>query len=326
MKLMFTTRFIEYNSLGFNETNQEENMNKLLKGILAALMVTSLAACSSGNPEGSGESGLPENYVTIQINTEGLGAIAVDTEGKTPEIDKEYPSSSIVQNVESGTTLGMIAEGREGFKFSRWTKDGADFSTDAVITVTADADVEYIAVFQLDTGYDGEAITDIKDAKVIGDILALPSLGNACFMDKYVTAFELNGTAYRVIAEISEDLAEQIFNIDFSDPDHNKIENELVKDLAITKVEKLEDVIPSDDEIAQFKGKTGAELLDAGWLLYGHDNEEHFFYADYGVGQYQVFYEGKPDTTTDDLDEMFKPMTVTEINYIGIGDFSGGLN
>jgi hypothetical protein len=44
------------------------------------------------------------------------------------------------------------------------------------------------------------------------------------------------------------------------------------------------------------------------------------------VTPYQVFYEGKPDTTTDDLDEMFKPMTVTEINYIGIGDFSGGLN
>lgn len=301
-------------------------MNKLLKGMLAALMVTSLAACSSGKPEGSGDSGMPEDYVTIQVNTEGLGFIAVAEEGEEAKIDTENPISSSFMNVEKGSVLAMKAEGREGYKFSRWTKDGENFSADAEITVTADADAEYIAVFHFDSGYDGETITDIKDAKVLGDILALPSLGNAYYADKkFVRAFELNGTAYRVIAEISEDLAEQIFDIDFSDPDHTKIENELVKDLAITKIEKLEDIVPPDDEIAQFKGKTGADLLDAGWMLYGHDNEEHFFYADYGVGQYQVFYEGKPDTTTDDLDEIFRPLTVAEINYTGIGDFSAGL-
>ncbi len=300
-------------------------MNKLLKGMLAALMVTSLAACSSGKPEGSGDSGLPEDYVTIQVNTEGLGIIAVAEEGEEAKIDQENPISSSFMNVEKGSVLAMNAEGREGYKFSRWTKDGENFSADAEITVTADADAEYIAVFHLDSGYDGEAITDIKDAKVIGDILALPSLGNACYADKYVTAFELNGTAYRVIAEISEDLAEQIFNIDFSDPDHNKIENELVKDLAITRVEKLEDIIPSDDEIAQFRGKTGADLVDAGFTFDSFYADEHYFEGNYGVGYYRVFYEGKPDTSLDDLNEMISPLTIVSIDYQGIGDFAAGL-
>ena len=321
LKLMFTDGLIEYNCFGFNEI-QEELMNKLLKGILAALMVTSLAACSSEKKEEATTGG---SLVTIQVNTEGMGIIAVNSEGKEPEIDKENMLTQIVTHVAEGATLGMNAEGREGWKFSKWTKDGEDFSKDALITVTADADAEYVAVFVVDSGWDGEPVSDISDAKVLSDVFGAEPMGSIAFEERYIWAFVLNGTHYRAVADIDPDLAHQIWDLDYEDPDHNKKEMDLLKDIEIKTIENLDEMIAGEDEIAQFAGKTGADLVDAGFTFDTFYADEHYFEGNYGVGYYRVFYEGKPDTSLDDLNEMISPLTIVSIDYQGIGDFAAGL-
>ena len=92
---------------------------------------------------------VPEFAMTLKINTEGLGQIAYAPEGEAPEFDDEYPAQSAVQNLEAAATFVLGAKAEDGWKFVKWTKDGADFSTDEQITVEVTEDVEYIAVFDL---------------------------------------------------------------------------------------------------------------------------------------------------------------------------------
>ena len=297
-------------------------MNKLLKGMLAALMVTSLAACTS---EKQNESGTGGSLVTIQVNTEGMGIIAVDSEGKEPEIDTENMLTQIVTHVAEGASLGMNAEGREGWKFAKWTKDGEDFSKDALITVTADADAEYVAVFVVDSGWDGEPVSDISEAKVLGDVFGAELMGNITYENSVVWAFVLNGTHYRAIADIDPDLAQQIWDLDYEDPDHGKKEMDLLKDIEIKTIDNLDEMVAGEDEIAQFAGKTGADLVAAGFTFDTFYADHHYFEGNYGVGYYRVSYEGEADTALDELDEMIKPLTVVSIEYIDISDFSAGL-
>jgi hypothetical protein len=94
-------------------------------------------------------------------------------EGEEIVWDENFPTTSIGQNVEKGTKHTLAAKAGEDYKFIKWTKDGADFSTDETTVITADEKTEYVAVFMYDNGWDGEAVTDINDATVIGDVLVV---------------------------------------------------------------------------------------------------------------------------------------------------------
>ena len=88
--------------------------------------------------------------VIVNINTEGLGYIAFAPEGEKLQFDEEYPAQSAQLNLEGPETYQLAAKADEGWKFVKWTKDGADYSTDEQITVAfTEEHVEYIAVFDI---------------------------------------------------------------------------------------------------------------------------------------------------------------------------------
>ena len=91
----------------------------------------------------------PDATVIVNINTEGMGQIAYAKEGEALAFDDEFPAQSAQLNLEGPETYQLAAKADEGWEFVKWTRDGADYSTDAQITVEfTEEHVEFIAVFE----------------------------------------------------------------------------------------------------------------------------------------------------------------------------------
>ena len=96
---------------------------------------------------------IPEAKIFVTVNTEGMGNI--DTaEGETaPVIDTEYPYQSAQLNLAEPTVYTFLAWPKAGNLFVKWTKNGADFSTEPQITVTLDESADFVAVFEDDADW-----------------------------------------------------------------------------------------------------------------------------------------------------------------------------
>jgi hypothetical protein len=260
-----------------------------------------------------------EETVTIQVNTEGSGQIAVSDNGEVPAFAPE-PIQSHVSNVAPGTELILAAQPEDDYLFAKWTKDGEDYSREDTIEITADADTEYIAVFMLSTGWQGEAVSDIKDAETIGDVLALGSRGEAYGDDYYLYAFELNGTVYQTIAELTPELSGSLFELDFSDPEYERKKNEIVAPLEIKEIINVSEKIPSESDTQKYAGKTFGELTDEGFWISGWNTLDNTAVLGNQYFSYEASFEGKFDESFDEEDLL--PLTVKSIRCTGIGDAS----
>jgi len=129
-------------------------MKKLFYLLLTVILITGLTACGSSQDTSGGESAdaaAEESYeviATLQINTDGMGTIAYGLEGEDVEFNDEFPNQSTVVNLTEPGTYVIKAKPDDGWKFVKWTKDGADFSEEPDITVEVAEDVEYVAVFE----------------------------------------------------------------------------------------------------------------------------------------------------------------------------------
>ena len=162
--------------------------------------------------------------------------------------------------------------------------------------------------------------------KTMGDVIALDSetTQSAIYTDTYVYVFELNGTYYRATAALSEEISAALWDLDFSDEDYDTKYAELVKPLAIDKIEELNDQILSEDEMDALVGKTGQELLDDGWSSgYGYNLESMEFWMNYGPFNYTVVFDGEvaeEDYEDFDDEEDIKDMVVKSVAFVGLGD------
>ncbi len=266
---------------------------------------------------GSGETAA--ETVLIQVNTYGLGNIAVTDDGTEPEFG-EYPYQSSVMNVAAGTEIKMAAnaDAEEGYVFVKWTKNGEFYSTDEKLSVKADADAEYIAVFMMTTGYEGEPVKDVKDAKVLGDVLGLPTGGSSFGDDYYAFGFELNNVTYQALADLDAKTSQELFDLDFDDPEYDKKHNEKVAPIAIKEIINITEKIPTEKDLEAYKGKTLGELMDAGWSNSGWNLEENIAYMTHEYFAFNAAFEGTWEGEFDE--ETLAKMTVKSMTYAGIGD------
>lgn len=305
-------------------------MKKFLLAAGLVCMMVFATACGGGadssSKETKAETEAAAETVTIQVNTDGVGEIAVSTDGQAPVFDEEHSICSHVTNVPKGTSLTLSARTQEdGYQFSEWTKDGELYSEEAEITVTADADTEYIAVFSMSSGYEGEAVDDIKDAKTMGDILALPSEATGSTDEYYARAFKLHGTLYRAVSHITPEISTQIFELDFEDPDYEKKYNEIVAPLAIDQIDDIEALALSQEERDALAGKTVGELMDQGWTYSWYNLEDKIIGMENGICSYVVSYEGEPDSGAENEEDVIRPLTVASVSWDSIGDILADL-
>lgn len=261
-----------------------------------------------------------DDLYTISIETEGLGQIATALGDEEITFDDEFPVTSAYMNAPAGTQVKMAAkQSDQEWMFVKWKKNDMDFSTETEITVTVDEPVSYVAVFAMSNGYDGPTASSIEEARTIGDILGLPSFGYSASEGTFISAFELNGTIYRAVADLDSDKFAAIMDLQYDDPDHDRKFNEIVAPLEIKQIDNVSENIPDQSELDKNIGKTGGELLDEGWTYtyYNLDNSE--FGMEHGWYSYVVVFDGKIEYKEDlDIEKAIKDLKVVSITHEGV--------
>ena len=263
---------------------------------------------------------VPEAKYSITINTRGDGSIAYAKDGEEIVFDDEYPSTSAYIGVEDTEPVTIAAKPDEGNKFWKWTKNGEDFSFESTVTFDIDESAEYIAVFGI-KGTD-ETHVDLDKVTSLGQVLGLPDYGSATNEGKYIYVFEQDWTFYRAIASIDDATVSAIVDLEFDDPEYSAKLAALLKDLPVEKVENVTEKELTKDQIASLIGKTGKDLVDAGWRTFGWNFQDMIFTFDYNCFTYEVTMEGTPVNTEDPDDTTVYPLTVKAIKCTGLGSAS----
>ena len=164
----------------------------------------------------------------------------------------------------------------------------------------------------------------IESFKTVGDVLALENTQNtqsAAYEDTFVYVFDLDGTIYRVIAAIPEEISGKVQALDAIDPDYNDKLAELVSPLEIDRYENISSMIPSQEELDTLVGKTGQDLLDDGWINSGYNLDTMEFFMDHGMFSYTVVFDGKLEQSDDlDAEKEIRPLTIRSVVYQGLAD------
>lgn len=167
---------------------------------------------------------------------------------------------------------------------------------------------------------------DPTQVKTVGEALALKGEEGdfqSSYSEKtYVAVISVDGVYYRFIADLPEDVSKALWDLDW-DEERDAKEMELLQSVPIRTVENLSEMMPSQEEIDQWVGKTGQDLFDAGWTYWYYDLETMKAGMDYDAFQYDVQfeYDGEPLENDDDFDffETFADLTVASVTYTGIG-------
>ena len=165
----------------------------------------------------------------------------------------------------------------------------------------------------------------IDSLKTIGDVIALnkESEQYAFYSDAAVYAFGIDGRYYRVSAQMPEDVSEAVWALDYDEQYEDRVA-ELVGPLPIDSVEELTDQMLTKEEMAALVGKTGKDLLDAGWYNdSGYSLETMEFWMAYGPFEYTVTFDGKvPEAQWDtfDADEGIRDLKVRSVEFLMLGD------
>ena len=134
----------------------------------------------------------------------------------------------------------------------------------------------------------------------------------------YVYVFKYQDTYYRASMKMTDELYKQLEAVDFFDEQREQKHHDIVGPMEIEKLENLTEAIPSQDEMDQWVGKTGQELLDAGFMISGWFLETQTEYLmDYGDYEYSVVFNEKVEYNEDNFDgeEAVKPLTVKSVTF-----------
>ena len=167
---------------------------------------------------------------------------------------------------------------------------------------------------------------DPAQFKTIGDVLEYESPSSCCYEDLYIHIFEKDGVFYRVDADITEEISQKVFDIDYFDPDKDQKTRDLLGDLPIRRTFVLSEALLSQAELDALAGKTGQDLLDMGFVpggSYGFGEEASWAALDKGPFQYQVNFVEHAVVEDDDpnVAEIIRPLTVKDAAYCAVSDY-----
>ncbi|MBO5564110.1 MAG: hypothetical protein J5935_00650 [Lachnospiraceae bacterium] len=175
----------------------------------------------------------------------------------------------------------------------------------------------------------GEAAgLDLSAIKTVGDALSIADKDEyteqqSFTEENFVYAFQKDGVTYRVVADLTKDLSDQLFALEFDD-DYDKNVAQLIGDVPVKTVENLDETILSQEELDQLIGKTGQELFDAGWrsgMFYNYETLE--VWLEYGAFAYDIHFDGEvPKERWEEFDVYvdLADKKVKDIRFEGLGD------
>ena len=161
------------------------------------------------------------------------------------------------------------------------------------------------------TDEDAEADEDLPTFECVADVLAVIPDADMMRMvtsTYFVCAFSYReGVTLRVVADIPAEIDEKIQALDFGD--YREIqERELIAPLAVKSVERIDNLIPTQEELDQYIGKTILELLFLGFERNGYSIGEDsvFLSMTKGISEFEVELDGIIEESVysaDDFDE-----------------------
>ncbi len=173
-------------------------------------------------------------------------------------------------------------------------------------------------------GGEGTETVDPMTFKTVGEALtAAEEEGRqyTAYLGKFVFAFRLDGTTYRVIAPVPDDLMNKFMDLDFFDEAYDRKVVELMGGLPLERIENVTAMIPPQAQLDKLTGRTGQELLDEGWQLNGYNLDEQVFYMEKGLFVYEVAFEGKVENSDDlDAEAAISALKVRSVTFLDYGD------
>ena len=169
---------------------------------------------------------------------------------------------------------------------------------------------------------------DTTSFKTMSDIFALnPEEKERGFMNTdFCYVFELDGVIYRAKGVLTQEQMDQIFDLEFDDPDYEEKYREITGSIAIKQFDNLTKMIPPQEELDKYVGKTGQDLLDDGWSEgYGYNLDDMEFWLNKGPFAYAVVFESDQKyENTDDFDvwKPIAPLKIKSVTYNGLGNAS----
>ena len=168
---------------------------------------------------------------------------------------------------------------------------------------------------------------DCGKLETLGDVFKLEKDGEmSTYNEKqYVNVFKYGGVYYRVYADLTEKLYNDIEAIDFFDENREQKTNDILGGVKIKLAENMTKYIPTEAELQKYVGKTGQELLDMGFWASGYSLwDDQVFFMGYEMCEFDVHFNEKIDVSDDmedfDYEEAIKNLTVKTIEFT---DFSG---
>ena len=161
--------------------------------------------------------------------------------------------------------------------------------------------------------------------KTLADVLTVEkdAFSSSITEDLYVIAFETNGAYYRVEAEITPEIAEQLDAIDFFDEEKDAKEMAILGPLPVSRVGDISACLPSEEELNALVGMTGQELVDMGFeqgMGYNFWDKAEF-YLTKDLFEYHVYFTEKvPEMEDYDavIDEILASLTVEKVEVFGL--------
>lgn len=176
------------------------------------------------------------------------------------------------------------------------------------------------------TGAETESGTE---EKTMADVLEFPSLATSLGSEFFAYVYEQEGTLYRAVTKLTPELSDQLFAVDFDDPEYDQKLNGLLGPLPIDRMDNLTEMVPSQEELDAYVGKTGQELFDEGWFYVSYNLEDMEADMNAGLFVYTVKfdYDGEPMENTEDFDfeEAFRDLKVNSVTYSGLGNITADL-
>lgn len=165
---------------------------------------------------------------------------------------------------------------------------------------------------------------DVSSFKTIGDIInsGIESVQSANTDEHYIYVFQIDQVYYRAIANLTPELSQSLFDLDFDDKDYESKLKDIVSPLTIDKLENLNDTVIPQEELDKLVGKTGEDLLNDGWSSgMGYNLETMEFWLNKGAFEYTVVFDGKLENSDDfNEEEAIKPLVIKSVTLNGIGD------
>ena len=252
----------------------------------------------------------PLATVKIDITSGGERTLSLDAEGKTVLAVEDIMSDQT--GTASQGLLGDIMMNGMGGLMGTLTEQVPEIS-DLMIMMNNPGTSETEETQQ-------EA--DPSSWKTLGDVRSLETGDSEATWDdeKYVYIFSYAGTKWMVTAAFSKELEDAIRNVDFMADDREAQIDAILAPCEIISVVDLASLAIPQEELDQWIGKTGQDLLDAGWEYngYTYDGDSMGINMINGRIEYLVSFKGGIEAPASfDEEPDYKDAVISGIRFRG---------